>query len=181
VKCSKSWDYVYLGNRFFPKAETRAFTSAQIRFFKQLVYILLPLESWSFGVVGQPLTLILPASPNFLSLAASASAGPSSNSGRLLAKFSNFQASAVYTSKRFGDEYETLHDIYQNLAEVDENLPRKQPPTLEQVASTYEKIIKPDWKLSISDVEYINIKTGAGIIAKLRFEGRDILINKNWK
>ena len=88
-------------------------------------------------------------------------------------------ATLLYTSKRFGDEYETLHDIYQNLAEVDENLPRKQPPTLDQVANAYEKIIKPDWKLSISDVEYINIKTGAGIIAKLRFEGRDILINKN--
>jgi len=82
--------FLSIGKRFRAKFFTRR---------EDLVYILLPLESWSFGVVGQPLTLILPASLNFLSLAASASAGPSSNSGRLLVKFSNFQASAVYTER----------------------------------------------------------------------------------
>lgn len=61
--------------------------------------ILLPLESWSFGVVGQPLTLILPTSLNFLSLAASAPARPSSNSGHLLAKLSNLQESGAYIFK----------------------------------------------------------------------------------
>jgi hypothetical protein len=90
-------------------------------------------------------------------------------------------ATLIYTSKRVDDEHDTLRDIYDNLMEVDGNLPSEQPPTVEQVANAYQKIIKPDWKLLISDVEFISGKTGSGIIAKLRFNGQKELLNEKGK
>lgn len=90
-------------------------------------------------------------------------------------------ATLIYTSKRVDDEHDTLLDIYDNLMEIDEDLPSEQPPTVEQVANAYQKIIKPDWKLLISDVEFISGKTGSGIIAKLRFNGQKELLNEKGK
>lgn len=87
-------------------------------------------------------------------------------------------ATLLYTSKRVENGHETLRDIYDNLVQVDASLPQDHAPAVEQVADAYQKIIKPDWKFQISDVEFISGKTGSGIVAKLRLDGRDEILNK---
>ena len=61
-------------------------------------------------------------------------------------------ATLLYTSKRVDNGHETLKDVYQNLKDIDENLPSDRIPTVEEVAQTYNKIIKPDLKFEISDI-----------------------------
>ena len=86
-------------------------------------------------------------------------------------------ATLLYTSKRAVDAHETLVDIYENLLEVDETLPRNQPPTVEQVANAYQKIISTNMELEIFDVEFVIGKTGSGIVAKLLVQGRGEILN----
>ena len=56
-------------------------------------------------------------------------------------------------------------------------MPQDQAPTVEQVANAYQKIIKPDWKFQISDVQLISNNTGSFIIAKLELNGQDEIQN----
>lgn len=86
-------------------------------------------------------------------------------------------ATLLYTSKRAADAHETLVDIYENLLEVDEALPRNHPPKVEQVADAYQKIINPNMEFEISDVEFIIGKTGSCIVAKLLVQGRSEIVN----
>jgi len=86
-------------------------------------------------------------------------------------------ATLLYTSKRVENRHETLYDIYDNLRQIDASLPQDPAPAVEQVAGAYQKIIKPDWKFQIIDVEFISGKTGSGIIAKLQIDGRDEILN----
>lgn len=87
-------------------------------------------------------------------------------------------ATLLYTSKRGLDGHETLKDIYLNLVEVDESLPRDAAPTVKQIAEAYQKIISPDWKFVISDVVFFKGKTGNAIVAKLIFDGKEGIVNK---
>jgi hypothetical protein len=90
-------------------------------------------------------------------------------------------ATLLYTSKRINEGHETLQDIYDNLIEVNKNLPTYKAPSIEEIAQTYQLIIKPDWKFKISDVEFIVGKTGSVIIAKLQYEGREEIMNESGK
>ena len=95
-------------------------------------------------------------------------------------------ATLLYTSKRVEDAHHTLRDIYDNLRQVDASLPQNNAPTVQQVANAYHKIIKPEWKFQIVDVEFISGKTKNGgivqcIIANLRIDGRDEIVNKEGK
>jgi hypothetical protein len=87
-------------------------------------------------------------------------------------------ATLLYTSKRVDDGHETLKDVYENLMQVDETLPRDHPPTVEQVANAYQKIISPDFRFEISHVEFVVGKTGAAVVAKLLLNGKDEIVNK---
>lgn len=86
-------------------------------------------------------------------------------------------ATLLYTSKRMQNGHETLKDVYNNLVEIDENLPHASPPTVQQVASTYQKIINPDWKYEISEVVLMKGNTGNLILAKLLVNGKDEIVN----
>ena len=86
-------------------------------------------------------------------------------------------ATLIYTRKQVDNGHETLLDIYGNLRVVDPSLPETGPPTVEQVATTYQKIINPDWKFLISDVDYIEGKKGGCVVAKLELDGRDEIVN----
>ena len=86
-------------------------------------------------------------------------------------------ATLLYTSKRVERGHETLHDIYNNLRQVDESLPQDRAPTIEQVADAYQKFIKPDWQFQISDVQLISNTTGSFIIARLELNGQDEIQN----
>jgi len=91
-------------------------------------------------------------------------------------------ATLLYTSKRVEDAHHTLRDIYGHLREVDATLPQDNAPTVKQVADAYQKIIQPDWRFQIADVEFINGKSKGGmivqcIIAKLRLDGKDEILN----
>lgn len=86
-------------------------------------------------------------------------------------------ATLLYTSKRMQNGHETLKDVYNNLVEIDENLPHASPPTVQQVASTYQKIINPDWKYEISEVVFMKGNTGNLILAKLLVNGKDEIVN----
>lgn len=86
-------------------------------------------------------------------------------------------ATLLYTSKRINRGHETLSDIYDNLKQVDPSLPQDQAPTVEQIAGAYHRIIKPDRIFQASDVEFITNNTGSFIIVKLRFDGRDEILN----
>lgn len=88
-------------------------------------------------------------------------------------------ATLLYTTKRVDNGHETLRDIYENLLEVNQNLPADQVPSVEQIAQTYQKLIKPDWKFEISDVQFVVGKTGSVIIAKLLHEGKDEIVNES--
>ena len=87
-------------------------------------------------------------------------------------------ATLLYTSKRVDNGHETLKDVYQNLKNIDGNLPNDRIPTVEEAAQAYNKIIKPDWKFEISDIVFVKGKTGSCIIAKLLCDGRDEIVNK---
>lgn len=86
-------------------------------------------------------------------------------------------ATLLYTSKRVENGHETLYDVYNNLRQIDESLPQDQAPTLEQIANAYQKIIKPDWKLQISDVQLISNNTESFIIANLELNHQDEIQN----
>ena len=86
-------------------------------------------------------------------------------------------ATLLYTSKRVENGHETLHDIYNNLRQVDGSLPQDQTPTLEQVANAYQKIIKPEWKFQISDIQLVSNDAGIFIFAKLEFNNQDEIQN----
>ncbi len=90
-------------------------------------------------------------------------------------------ATLLYTSKRSDDGHETLKDVCNNLAINDKTLSCGKAPTIEQVAKAYQKLIKPNWKFEISDVVFITSKTANVIIAKLLFNGRDEILNKEGK
>jgi hypothetical protein len=87
-------------------------------------------------------------------------------------------ATLLYTRRRFWNEHETLRDVYDNLVQVDDSLPRDQAPMVEQVAKTYQKIIEPNLKFEISNVEFVAGKDGSGIIARLLLQGKDEIANK---
>lgn len=87
-------------------------------------------------------------------------------------------ATLLYTRKRAKNGHETLKEVYQNLTEIDERLPRKGIPSVQQVAEAYQKIISPKWKFKISDVVFVRGKTGNCIIAKLLFEEKDEIVNE---
>jgi len=89
-------------------------------------------------------------------------------------------ATLLYTSRRF-NEHETLQDIYENLVQVDETLPHTEPPTVEQVANAYQKILSPDLTFDISKVEFIQGQTAGVIVAKLMLQGKDEIVNKYGK
>lgn len=86
-------------------------------------------------------------------------------------------ATLLYTSKRVERGHETLHDIYNNLRQVDESLPQDRAPTVKQVANAYQNFINPDWQFQISDVQLISNNTGSFIIAKLELNGQDEIQN----
>ena len=86
-------------------------------------------------------------------------------------------ATLLYTTRRF-NEHETLLDIYDNLVQIDETLPRTQPPTVEQVANAYQKILSPDLMFNISTVKFIQGQTGNAITATLMFQGKNEITNK---
>jgi len=90
-------------------------------------------------------------------------------------------ATLLYTKKRVENGHETLRDIYENLRSADMSLPRDRAPTVEQVASAYQKLIKPDWKFQIVDVVFISGKTGSAIVAKLQLDGQDEISNNQGK
>ena len=87
-------------------------------------------------------------------------------------------ATLLYTSKRAVDAHETLRDVYENLLHVDKTLPRNHPPTVEQIAQTYQKIISASLRFEISGVEFIVGKTWSVIVAKLLVHGRGEFVNK---
>ncbi len=87
-------------------------------------------------------------------------------------------ATLLYTSKRAVDAHETLRDVYEHLLNVDGTLPRDQPPTVEQIANAYQKIVSLDLKFEISNVEFVTGKTGNAIIARLLVRGKNELVNK---
>lgn len=88
-------------------------------------------------------------------------------------------ATLLYTSKRAFNEnaHETLKDIYENLIQIDDRLPRKDPPTVDQVAEAYKKIINPNEIFTISHIEFVKGTTGNAIIAKLLFQGKSEISN----
>lgn len=62
---------------------------------------------------------------------------------------------------------------------MDKSLSCKSAPSVTQVAEAYHKVIKPESEFEISDVIFIRAKTGAGIVAKLLFNGKDEIVNEN--
>lgn len=86
-------------------------------------------------------------------------------------------ATLLYTSKRVERGHETLRDIYDNLRHADPSLPQDRAPTVEQVANAYQKIIKADWRLRVSDVQLISNEAGSFIIANLKLDDRDEILN----
>jgi hypothetical protein len=91
-------------------------------------------------------------------------------------------ATLLYTSKRFENALQTLRDIYDNLREVDAQLPQDHAPTVQQVAEAYQKILQPDWKFQIVGVEFVSGKSKNGanvncIVSKLQFEGKEEIMN----
>jgi hypothetical protein len=90
-------------------------------------------------------------------------------------------ATLLYTSKQTGDSHETLKDLCTNLAQGDKTFSCKVAPTLEQVASAYHKIIKPDWQLEISDIVFWKSSISQVIVAKLLFNDRDKIVNEQGK
>lgn len=86
-------------------------------------------------------------------------------------------ATLLYTSKRVEGGHETLKDICINLAQVEKTLSCEEAPSLEQVANTYQKIIKPDWRFEISDIVFWTSQVSNVIVAKLLFNGREEIVN----
>lgn len=75
-------------------------------------------------------------------------------------------ATLLYTQPRGFYSSETLKQVCENLFERCES-----SPTIEDVATKYSSIIKPDWKFKISEVVLTTSTTGASfIMANLLFE-----------
>lgn len=87
-------------------------------------------------------------------------------------------ATLLYTSKRTENGHETLKDVWSNLTQVDTTLSCIEAPTLEQVADIYQKIIKPEWKLEISDIVLWTSQISNVIVAKILFNGGDAVVNE---
>lgn len=87
-------------------------------------------------------------------------------------------ATLLYTKRRVANGHETLRDVYEYLREVDSRLSKDQVPTVEQVFSAYQLIIKPDWKFTIDSVEYIKDGAVNVIVAKLLWNGRHEIVNQ---
>ena len=87
-------------------------------------------------------------------------------------------ATLLYTSKQVEGCHETLQDIYINLTQVDETLPKGGDPTLEEIAEAYQKIIKPNEEFKIADVQFISGKGSKVIVATLLFKGSNAIVNE---
>lgn len=87
-------------------------------------------------------------------------------------------ATLLYTSRRIEGGHETLKDICTNLAQVEKTLSCVEAPSLEQVANTYQKIIKPEWRFEISNIVFWTSQISNVIVAKLLFNGRDEIVNE---
>jgi hypothetical protein len=79
----------------------------------------------------------------------------------------DIHATLLYTKPRGFCDSETLEQIYCDLFEMHESA-----PTVERVANTYSKIIKPEWRFQISEVILTENGTNSFIIAELLFENR---------
>lgn len=85
-------------------------------------------------------------------------------------------ATLLYTRKRFANGHETLKDVYKNLKTINPNLPHDHPPSVKEIAKTYQKVINPNWKFEISHVEFISGSAGSLIVARLIVNGKDEFI-----
>lgn len=84
-------------------------------------------------------------------------------------------ATLLYTQSRGFYSSETLKQVCENLFERCDS-----PPTIENVATKYSSIIKPDWKFIISEVVLATSTTDTSfIMAKLLFEGRERIFMDN--
>lgn len=84
-------------------------------------------------------------------------------------------ATLLYTQPRGFYNSETLKQVCENLFERCDS-----PPTIENVATKYSSIIKPDWKFKISEIVLTTTTTGTSfIMANLLFEGHERIFVDN--